>query len=308
MPKYGPKNFIFQSESQRRVRQWHFSLSQIFAIAGFSTVIIGAILFFTAEVFTQWVYHNKLREIQSEYSSIYTTLNYLQGEVENLDNRMEEIVEKDQAVRSYADLPPIDQDVRSLGIGGVPAERSPELDDQLPVIKSRISNLESNIKQLSREVKLELASYEDIYDKVKIDSEKLKHIPSIRPVIGGYLNSNFGYRKDPLDGKRRFHHGLDITVGDGAPVLAPADGVVKEARIRGGYGKYIKIDHGYGYQTLFLHLSKINVKKGEKVRRGDVIGKTGRTGRVSGPHLHYEVHYYGTPQDPLDYFFTGYFK
>ncbi len=308
MSNYSHKKYIFQAESDRNVRQWHFSFGQVLAAVGFSTVLIAAVLFFTAEVFTQWIYQNRLKEIQSEYSSILTTLNFLQEEVTNLDSQLGEIEERDKAVRSYADFPPIDQDVRELGIGGVHIEKTPDMDNVLPKVKSRLTDLEMDIDQISRRVKLELASYEDIYDKVKKDTEKLKHIPSIRPMIGGYLNSGFGWRQDPLDGKRRFHYGLDITVGSGAPILAPADGVVQEARIRGGYGKYVKINHGYGYKTLFLHMSQINVKKGQEIKRGDVLGKSGSTGRTSGPHLHYEVHYYGTPQNPLDYFFTGNIK
>lgn len=308
MTKYTPKKYIFQAESDRQVRQWHFSFSQIMAVMGFASVLIGAILFFTAELFTDWIYQNRLKEIQSEYSSIFTTLNYLQEEVTNLDSQLDEIEDRDKAVRSYADFPPIDKDVRALGVGGIPVEQTPKMDNIIPKVKSRLSDLELNLDQISRRVKLELASYEDIYDKVKKDTEKLKHIPSVRPIVGGYLNSGFGWRPDPLDGKRRFHYGLDITVSSGATILAPADGIVQEARIRGGYGKYVKINHGYGYKTMFLHMSQLYVKKGQKVKRGDILGKSGSTGRTSGPHLHYEVHYYGTPQDPLDYFFTGNIK
>jgi len=278
------------------------------AAMGFASVLIGAILFFSAELFTQWIYQNRLKEIQTEYSSIFSTLNFLQEEVINLDSQLGEIEERDKAVRSYADFPPIDQDVRELGIGGILIEKTPEIDNMLPKVKTRLTDLELDIDQISRRVRLELASYEDIYDKVKKDTEKLKHIPSIRPIIGGYLNSGFGWRPDPLDGKRRFHYGLDITVSSGAPILSPADGVVQEARIRGGYGKYVKINHSYGYKTLFLHMSQLNVKKGQMVKRGDILGKSGSTGRTSGPHLHYEVKYYGTPLDPLDYFFTGNIK
>lgn len=305
MPNLTSKKYILQAESDRRVRQWHFSFEQILGIAGFGTVLVGAVLFFTAEVFTNWIYHNKLKDIQSEYSSIFTTLNYLQGEVTTLDTKLGVIEERDQAVRSYADFPSIDHDIRELGVGGVPMKETRPSDNVLPLVKDRLLDLETNIDRLSRRVKLELASYEDIYDKVKNDTKKLKHIPSIRPAIGGYLNSGFGYRRDPMDGRRRFHYGLDITVATGAPVLAPADGVIQEARIRGGYGKYIKVNHDYGYQTMFLHLSQINVKRGQFVKRGDVIGRSGSTGRSTAPHLHYEVHYYGTPQNPLDYFFTG---
>ena len=129
-------------------------------------------------------------------------------------------------------------------------------------------------------------------------------IPSLRPVEEGYLNSTFGYRMDTIDNVKRFHQGQDITVKTGTPIYAPADGVVKRAYYAGGFGNHIKLEHGSGYTTLFAHLSKIKVKHGQKVKRGDIIGLTGNTGRSTAPHLHYEIHHNGKPQNPLDYFFS----
>ena len=168
--------------------------------------------------------------------------------------------------------------------------------------------LQLDIEKISRNVNLEIESYEAIYDKVKKDINRISKIPSILPVKGGYLNSSFGYRKDPIDNVTRFHQGQDITVKTGTPIHSPADGIVKRAYYAGGFGNHIKLDHGNGYSTLFAHLSKIKVKHGQKVKRGDVIGLTGNTGRPTAPHLHYEVHHNGAPQNPLDYFFSGYLK
>jgi murein DD-endopeptidase MepM/ murein hydrolase activator NlpD len=162
-----------------------------------------------------------------------------------------------------------------------------------------------DVERLSREVNFELSSYASIYDKVRDDIQRITHIPSIRPVNGGYMNSSFGYRNDPIDGVRRFHQGQDITVSTGAPIYAPADGKVKRAYYVGGFGNHIKLDHGFGYTTILAHMSKLYVKYGQKVNRGDIIGLSGNTGRSTAPHLHYEIHYYGTPQNPLDYFFTS---
>ena len=152
---------------------------------------------------------------------------------------------------------------------------------------------------------LELSSYASIYDKVRDDIQRITHIPSIRPLNGGYMNSSFGYRNDPIDGVMRFHQGQDITVSTGTPIYAPADGTVKRAYYVGGFGNHIKLDHGFGYTTILAHMSKLYVKYGQKVNRGDIIGLSGNTGRSTAPHLHYEIHYYGTPQNPLDYFFTS---
>ncbi len=305
MTEHKYKSYIVQTENRHRVRQWHFTSKTLWGALGISVILVGTLLFFSAEFLTQRLYQAKIRDIREEYSSLSITLAELQNRLGDMSNDIDRIEEKDKAVRTYADLPDIDKDIRQLGIGGMRLDRSNRNIETQSAIKSKISSIEMDVDQLSRKVKLELASYETIYGHVQGNSSRMRHIPSLRPVLSGYLNSGFGYRRDPMDFTRRFHYGQDITVPRGAPVVAPADGIVKQARYRGGNGKYIKIDHGNGYSTLYLHLSKIQVKKGQSVKRGDIIGKTGNTGRSTAPHLHYEVHYYGTPQNPLDYFFSG---
>ena len=299
------RRLMIQAEMDTNVRQWHFSFQSFVLFGLISVVILCSSLFFGAEYLTKYLYQNKLEEVQKSFTTISSTMKDLHGKLNYLDSKMALIEEKDRAVRTYADLPEIDQDIRELGIGGIRFEK---YDDQnnVPIeLSKQISEMELNIDHLARKVKLELASFESIYDKVRSDSKKMKHIPSIRPVSGGYLNSGFGYRKDPIDGVKRFHHGLDFSVFSGTPIYAPADGVIQKAGYRGSFGNHIKINHGFGYNTLFLHLSKIIVKRGQKVKRGDFIGTTGNTGRSTAPHLHYEIHHNGKPQNPLDYFFTG---
>lgn len=298
--------FIFQAESDRRVRQWHFSLERLLVRIGVLTIIVSAAVYFSADWMTGIIYNTKLTEMRRNYSDLSSTVVNLANRVETLNLQMSLIEEKDKAVRTYADLPQIDESVRELGIGGVLVNKYAKIDNLLPDFASTITSLEMDIDALTRKVKLELLSYEDIYNKVQENSDRLKSIPTIRPVGGGYLNAGFGYRRDPFDRVNRFHYGLDITVNTGAPIYAPADGVVKIARYMGGFGKSIKIDHGFGYATFYAHLSKFTVANGKRIKRGELIGYTGNTGRSTGPHLHYEVHYYGKPQNPLDYFFSGY--
>jgi murein DD-endopeptidase MepM/ murein hydrolase activator NlpD len=165
-----------------------------------------------------------------------------------------------------------------------------------------------NVETLSRKVKLELKSYNSLYNKVRDNSDNLKIIPSIRPVQEGYLGSGFGYREDPFTDKVRYHYGQDFAVNTGTKVYTPAQGKVRFAGNQGGYGKVIKIDHGNGYRTIYAHLSNIKVKRGQELKRGELIATSGNTGRSAGPHLHYEVHQYGAPQNPMDYFFSGHLK
>ena len=305
MPKKKHK-YIFQAESDRRVKQWHFSLERLLVRIGILTIIASAALYFSADWLTGILYKTKLTEMQQNYSDLSSAVINLQSRVETLNSQMSLIEEKDKAVRTYADLPHIDESVRELGIGGVLVNKNAKIDYLLPDFTSTISSLELDIDALTRKVKLELSSYEDIYDKVLENTDRIKSIPTIRPVNGGYLNAGFGYRIDPFDRVNRFHYGQDIAVNTGAPIYAPADGIVKMARYMGGFGKSLKIDHGFGYTTFYAHLSKFNVRNGKRIKRGDLIGYSGNTGRSTGPHLHYEVHYYGKPQNPLDYFFSGY--
>jgi murein DD-endopeptidase MepM/ murein hydrolase activator NlpD len=133
----------------------------------------------------------------------------------------------------------------------------------------------------------------------------LAHTPVVAPVVG-VITDGFGPRLDPVTGKPAFHEGLDISVAIGTVVTAPADGVVVFANRDSGYGRLIKINHGYGYTTLYGHLEKFLVKEGAKVTRGQPIGKVGMSGRTTGPHLHYEVWKDGEKQNPLHYILDAY--
>ncbi len=303
--KKSQKHYIIISADDRGMRQRNVTRHRIFTLLSLAIVIVTGIFFFSAEALTDILYKSKIETIKQHYFTLSTTLVDLQSKMSDMSTTMESIEEKDKAIRTYADLPVVDQDINRLGIGGVRLADNISTEDDFT---NRLKSLEMDVDALTRKVKLELLSFSGIYDKVTENVDIIRSIPSIRPVKRGYLNSSFGYRKDPMNGKVRFHYGQDITVNTGETVLAPADGIIKEARYNGGYGKVIKIDHGYGYTTLFAHLSKIMVKRGQKIKRGEKIGFSGNTGRSTAPHLHYEVHRDGTPQNPLDYFFSGYLK
>ena len=296
------KNIIIQKESKTGVRQWHFDRIQALTFACIVLIVIGVSLFFVSDQLSHYLYEKRLQEFRTNYANVSKNLDSLKSKLSYLDSQINKIEEKDNAIRTYAGMPIIDKDIRKLGVGGHLADVNFS-DNLAPIINKELSLLEMDVEKLSREVNLELTSYTSIYNKVQEDINRISKIPSIRPVEGGYLNSTFGYRNDPIDHVRRFHQGQDITVKSGTPVLSPADGVVKRAYYAGGFGNHIKLEHGSGYTTLFAHLSKINVKHGQIVKRGEIIGYTGNTGRSTAPHLHYEIHHNGKPQNPLDYFF-----
>ena len=298
------RKYILHSESDDFVNQWHFSNAKILALVTVSLIILGSFLLVGADYVSKVLYDKRLKEFKANYSSVVSNIDKIQSRLKELDQQIIDIEEKDKAVRTYAGMPEVDKDIRKLGIGGVTLKKPNVLDNLAPVVSKEISQLHLDIEKLSRQVNFELVSYEKIYDRVKGDIDRIRHIPSIRPVSGGFLNSSFGYRQDPIDDIRRFHQGQDITVPTGTPIFAPADGVVKRAYYIGGFGNHIKLKHSSGYSTTYAHLSKIFVRHGQKIKRGDIIGETGNTGRSTAPHLHYEVHYRGTPKNPLDYFFT----
>ena len=300
--------YAFISYDDENGAQWEFSKRQLFIVVFLCVSIVGTGLFFATDYLTKILYQTKLKSLKRDYSQLSLTLSKLHQQMDLLSTHVINIEEKDRALRTYANMPQIDKDVRKLGIGGMEVVKPVKVENQLSDPASKLIDLEMNVDNLTRKVKLELASYSNIYNKVIKESDRLQSIPSIRPVNGGYINSGFGYRNDPFTSKPRFHYGQDITVSSGTNIYAPSDGVVKYAARQGGFGKVIKLDHGYGYRTIFAHLSKFYVKWGQKVKRGDLIGKSGNTGRSAGPHLHYEVHRNGVPQNPLDYFFSGYIK
>jgi len=298
------RKYILHSESDNLVNQWHFSNAKILALVSVSLIILGSFLLIGADYVSKVLYDKRLKEFKENYSSVVSNIDKIQSRLKELDQQILDIEEKDKALRTYAGMPEVDKDIRKLGIGGLTLKKPNVLDNIAPAVSKEISQLHLDIEKLSRQVNFELVSYEKIYDRVKGDIDRIRHIPSIRPVNGGFLNSSFGYRQDPIDDIRRFHQGQDITVPTGTPIFAPADGLVKRAYYIGGFGNHIKLKHSSGYSTTYAHLSKIFVRHGQKIKRGDIIGETGNTGRSTAPHLHYEVHYRGTPKNPLDYFFT----
>ena len=224
-----------------------------------------------------------------------------ESSIAQLEDELRLIEEKDSELRTYATLAPLSDDVKAQGVGGS-AEKDiliNEVDD------STIMLLKDRVDSLAFAINIQKDSYNTIFNKINSNETMYRHIPSISPVKG-YIGSKYGYRTDPIDGKRRMHSGLDFPVNLNTDVVATGDGVVTKAQYDSVWGRYIKIDHGYGYETVYAHLWKINVKKGQKVKRGDKIGKSGNSGRAAGFHLHYEVHKNNKTVDPLKYFFTGY--
>ena len=292
------KKFSFQFLSSEKLHQVNFSISNFLIFFTVFTVSFIAINYSLTQKFSDEYYKEKLKQTDEKYSAISQELI---DKISKLEQELKLIEEKDSELRTYATLAPLSEDVKAQGVGGSTVEEisTEDLND------SSIMLLKDRVDSLAFAVDIQKDSYNTIFNKIKSNEKMFRHIPSIAPVKG-YIGSRYGYRTDPIDGKRRMHSGLDFPVNLNTDVVATGDGVVTKAQYDSGWGRYIKIDHGYGYETIYAHLWKINVKKGQKVKRGDKIGKSGNSGRAAGFHLHYEVHKNNKTVDPLRYFFTGY--
>ena len=293
------KPFSIHYLSSKRLRQINFSIRDFALFFVFLLIISVGINYYLSINFSTDYYKDKIEQAEQEYSDVSQEL---LDKINKMERELALLEEKDSEMRTYAALPPLDEDIKVMGTGG--SEEELNEDDSSTIL----DKLRNTIDSLSYSLDAEKNSYDIIFNKIKSNETMYRHIPSIMPVESAYLGSQYGYRTDPIDGKRRMHRGQDFAVNLNTPVLATGDGVVTKAQYDSGWGRYVKIDHGYGYETIYAHLYKINVKKGQKVKRGDVIGKSGNSGRAAGFHLHYEVHKNKKVDDPKKYFFLGYIK
>jgi len=294
------KPFSFHYLSSEKLRQINFSLTDFALFFIFLLAVSVGVNYYLSVKFSTDYYKVKIDQAEKEYSDISQEL---LDKVDKMEKELALLEEKDGEMRTYAALPPLNEDIKEMGTGGSEIEKHNE-DDPSTIL----DKLKNTIDSLSYTLDAQKNSYDIIFNKIKSNEKMYRHIPSIMPVESAYLGSQYGYRTDPIDGKRRMHRGQDFAVNLNTPVLATGDGVVTKAQYDSGWGRYIKIDHGYGYETIYAHLYKINVKKGQKIKRGDVIGKSGNSGRAAGFHLHYEVHKNKKVDDPKKYFFLGYIK
>lgn len=211
-------------------------------------------------------------------------------------------VRDDDIYRSIFGMNEIPAGVRNAGIGGV--DRYSFLDGLES--DDRLKNTALRIDRLTRKVYVQSKSFDEVAAVSKTAGDMASCIPAIPPIVPDpsryKMSSTFGYRTDPFTGASRMHTGLDFAMKIGNPVYATGDGVVESVKFEFfGYGNSITIKHGFGYETIYAHLNSVKVIEGMKVKRGDCIGESGKSGRSSGPHLHYEVVYKGRKVNPANY-------
>lgn len=224
----------------------------------------------------------------------------LAGNYTQLKTGLDSLINLNDQLRIVANLEPVSEEERLVGIGGS------STDILSKVISSKdfdISNALNVIDEMTRKFEFEKIQYQKISEKFSENNELFEHIPAIKPTSGNFAYNSFGMRLHPILKRYKPHYGIDIVVDRGTPVWAPGKGKVVYVGRRGGFGLVVEIDHGFGYTTIFAHLSKSLVKAGQTVSRGEIIAKSGNSGLSSGPHLHYEVHHNGSKLNPVDFFF-----
>jgi len=230
--------------------------------------------------------------------------NILDKKLKQIETVIANIEERDNNIyRVYFEASPIPEEQRKAGFGGVNRYKDLEGYDNSELIINTAKRLDI----LSKQTVVQSRSLDEIERLAANKAELIEAIPSIQPVKNQDVTrmaSGYGYRIDPFTKKRRFHYGMDFSARKGTPIYATGNGTVKRADNRSsGFGKHIRIDHGFGYVSLYAHLSKYNARRGQKVKRGDIIGFVGNTGRSRGPHLHYEILKDNKKINPLNFYY-----
>lgn len=243
------------------------------------------------------------KELRIENSRLLAQYNVLSHRLDEALGVMQGIQQRDDNLyRVILQADPVADAVRKAGYGGT--NRYEELMDLANA--DLVVNTTQKMDQLNRQLYIQSKSFDEVVDLCKKHDEMLKCIPAIQPVSNKDLKqtaSGYGMRIDPIYKTTKFHAGMDFSANTGTPIYATGNGTVVKAGWESAYGNLIKIDHGFGYVTWYAHLSKIRVRAGQKVMRGEVIGEVGNTGKSTGPHLHYEVHVKGKVVNPVNYYF-----
>lgn len=277
---------IFFPEGNSRVRRVRIQSGIIKFVLCCGFLSAGLFAFFAYSYFNFTVDHDELRRLQVETSQQRQTLRHLVADLEGLHLQMNTLAGTEARVRQLANLETVPQGI-PVAIGGLPETGSTDI----------VGGIQRQINKLQVEIELRRQSQENVRNLLNDHVSLSRATPKGWPTKG-WLTSYFGMRKSPFTGRRVMHEGLDIAANTGTPVVATADGIVVRANYSPDYGKMVVVDHGYGYRTVFGHNSKILVKSGQRIKRGDTIAKVGNTGQSTGSHLHYELRLNGVPIDP----------
>ncbi|MDE6315476.1 MAG: M23 family metallopeptidase [Muribaculaceae bacterium] len=275
--------------------------SRIFTAIGHFAVslVMGATVFWAL---SEIVDLPKERALKNENRELSLQLRLLGERMDEAQDVMDHLADRDNNFyRVMMQADPITDADRFAGLNRTRYDKLASMtDNQL------VSTLSDGMNLLERKIYVQTTSFDQLKELASTRQDRLAHIPAIQPVAEKHLKqmaSGYGSRIDPIYGTVKFHEGMDFASNIGTPVYATGNGTVVLAKWNSGYGNCIEIDHGFNYLTRYAHLSEIMVTDGQSVKRGDMIGKVGNSGKSTGPHLHYEVRLKGVPQNPVNYYF-----
>jgi len=295
---YDSENLAYKRIKTKKRKKFGYIL--LFLVASALFGFLGLILLINTPYFET----PKDKLLTSELETMKLNYKLLNKKADLMDEALKAIAERDNNIyRIYFNTSPITEEERKAGFGGVNRYRDLEGYNNSELI----INTSQRIDGLMKELAIQSKSLDDIVTFGKQKEKLLAAIPAIQPVKNEDLKrmaSGYGYRNDPFTKIRKFHYGMDFTAKTGTPIFATGDGVVLKAdNSLSGYGNHIEINHGFGYITLYAHLSKYNCRPGQRVKRGDIIGYVGSTGRSEAPHLHYEVIKNGERINPINFYY-----
>jgi murein DD-endopeptidase MepM/ murein hydrolase activator NlpD len=272
------------------------------AVFGVITMAFGVVFYLAADL---WLESPKERRMKRELENMVLQYELMNGKLDQLTNVLGDIEKRDDEIyRTIFEAGPIPAEVRTAGFGGANRYRNLEGFENSELLMDTRKKLD----KVANRAYIQSTSFDDVVEMARNKEAMLAAIPAIQPVANKSLKrmaSGYGYRIHPIYKVRKMHWGTDFSAPTGTPIYATGDGkVTTYKRSRSGYGRHIVIDHGFGYKTLYAHMSKIEVRRGQRVKRGDVIGFIGSTGSSTAPHLHYEVMKDGRKINPINYFFN----
>ena len=276
-------------------------------IKGYFIFFLSSVLlsFFILLIFYQFFDSPKEKKLKLEIQNLTSQYEVIDKNMKQVEIVLDEIQDRDDNIyRVIFEADPIPTSIRKQGFGGV--NRYEKL---LGLSNSELMiNTSKKIDQLTKQLYLQSKSFDEVIDLAKNKSNMLASIPAIQPVANKDLKrmaSGYGYRIHPIYKTRKMHYGMDFSAKTGTEIYSTGDGIVsKVKRSKRGYGNYVKINHGFGYETLYAHMSKYIVKKGQKVKRGEIIGFVGNSGISTAPHLHYEVRKDNKKINPVNFYYN----
>lgn len=295
--------YYYDSEtlSYRKIERKKRRTAKYISFFLLASALFGFLIFLIA---SQYIDSPKEKALKRELANMQMQFDLLNKRIEHSQDVLANIEDRDNNIyRLYFGANPIPDEQRKAGFGGVNRYKDLEGFDNSKLIKETTKRMDI----LEKQIVVQSKSLDEIAILAEDKEKFLASIPAIQPVRNEDLTrmaSGYGYRTDPFNKTRKMHWGMDFTAPRGTPIFATGDGVVIRAdNGSAGYGKHIRIDHGYGYTSLYAHLYKYNVRKNQKVKRGDLIGFVGSTGRSEAPHLHYEVFKDDQRINPINFYY-----